>query len=311
MRDVVLLGTACAAGIAIAPGLPVVGLPMSAAAAAGLAFRGRRGMGVFALALGVAIAAVMSPAAVAYAAAGAVAVLLAVTLVPSRSLQLVGAGVAALVAAGAVSADALLARANGTTLAAAVHAQANASMKLLQQAVGTGTDWADGLETARRTIVLLWPSLYFQTAIWTAIFVIVAVGWAARRSGVEIAIPKNRDVDLSGHVLWGLVGGLVLLAAAPFVGEYAGAARAVSYNTLFVVRTLFFVQGLAVFSAVFKVPETGAGKMVGLYAILWIADQFLLVVSLIGMLDFWVNFRRLPRDGSPAPARLEEPPASV
>jgi len=33
-------------------------------------------------------------------------------------------------------------------------------------------------------------------------------------------------------------------------------------------------------------------------------DALTLVVSFIGLLDFWVNFRRLPRDGvTPAPTQ--------
>jgi hypothetical protein len=33
-----------------------------------------------------------------------------------------------------------------------------------------------------------------------------------------------------------------------------------------------------------------------------IVDLFTLAVSLVGLLDFWINFRRLPRDGATPPS---------
>lgn len=306
-----LLGTACVVGVAIAPQLPLVGLPTAAAAAAGLSFRGRRAVSVAVLVMGVVLAAVMVPAYAAYAAAGAAAVLIAVTLLPSRPLPLVGALVTAVVAGGGIGSDALAARSAGSTLVRMLRTQAVVATDALRQMFGSAGDWAEQLEAARKALIMLWPSFYVQTAIWASIFVIAAIAWAAHRTGAPLSVPTNRELDLTGHVLWGLVGGLIALAAAPLFGDGAGTARAVAFNLLFVTRTLFFVQGIAVFSALFDVPKTGFGKMIGLYAALWLLDQFLMVVSLVGMLDFWVNFRRLPRDGSGTPARLEEPPASV
>ena len=301
----------CAAGVLLAPQMPLVGLPVAGAAAAGLAFRGSRGVAVFGLLAGIALAAFSLPASAVFAAAVAVSVFAALALLPARSPQLVGAVVIVLVTAGAVGADVLVARSAGTTLLGAVKEQAAVSTAALQQILGATEEMAAQLKTAQAALLLLWPSFYAQTAVYGAVFLIAAVAWGARRSGLQLEVPTNRELDLTGHVLWGLVVGLIVLAAAPLFSGTATAARAVALNLLFVTRTLFFIQGVAVFSAVFDVPKTGRVKMVVLYGVLWLFDQFLLIVSLIGMLDFWVNFRRLPRDGTSVPARLEEPPTSV
>jgi hypothetical protein len=311
MRDTVLLGIACAAGVVMAPQLPLVGLPTAAAAAAGLTFRGSRGAALLGFAAGIALAALVAPGSALFAASVALAVTVAIALLPSKPVQLVGAIAAVIVTAGAMGADALVARSAGLTLVGAVREQSAAATQALKQVLGSSGGWAEQLNTARAALVMLWPSFYVQTAIFGAIFMIAAIAWAARRSDTPLDVPTNRNLDITGHVLWVFVGGLILLAAAPVFGAQANVARAVAINLLFVTRTLFFVQGVAVFSAVFDVPKTGQPKMVALYATLWLLDQFLLFVSLIGMLDFWANFRRLPRDGSGAPARLEEPPASV
>lgn len=311
MRDTALLGMGCAAGVLLAPQMPLVGLPVAGAAAAGLAFRGNRGVAVAGLAAGVGLAAFALPASAVFAAAVALAVFATIALLPVRSPQLVGALVIVLVTVGAVGADVLVARSAGTTLIGAVKEQAAVSAAALQQVLGATGELADQLKTAQAALLMLWPSFYAQTAVYGAVFLIAAVAWGARRSGSQVEVPRNRDLDLTGHVLWGLVVGLIVLAAAPLFSGTATAARAVALNLLFVTRTLFFIQGVAVFSAVFDVPKTGRIKMVALYSVLWFFDQFLLIVSLIGMLDFWVNFRRLPRDGSSVQARLEEPPTSV
>ncbi len=308
----VLLGTACAAGVVVSSQLPLVGLPVTAAAAAGLAFRGRVAVSVLAAAVGVAAAASVLPVSVAFVAPAAAAILLAVWLLPRRSAQLVALLLTGAIAGGAAAVDILAARSLGQSLMQAVRAQAIIVSEGLKQALGSSASaWTEQLAAARSALVMLWPSFYVQTALFAAVFVIAAIAWAARRSGIVVEVPANRDLDLSVHVLWALVVGLVLLATAPLFGSSAQLARVVGFNALFVARTLFFLQGIAVFSAVFDVPRTGYGKMVALYIVLWVLDQVLLIVSLIGMLDFWANFRRLPRDGSGAPARLEEPPSSI
>lgn len=274
---------------------------MTAAGASVLAYRGRMLAAVAGVLVGVAVLGLVAPVWLVFALPAASAVLLAVALLRTRSAQLVAAALIGVIMAAAVAADALLARAEGLSLVAALRADAAASAAALSESLGTaGQGLTEQIELARATLVTLAPGLYFQTALLGAVLVIAAVSWGARRSGADLGVPRIRDLDLSVHVLWGLLAGLVALAAARIMGDDAATLQAVGINLLFCVRSLFFLQGIAVFSAIFDVPKTGRAKMLVLYFALWVLDQLLLVVSLVGLVDFWANFRRLPRDGATA-----------
>jgi len=312
MRDTALLSVACAAGVVVAPQFPYVGLPVTAAAAAGLAYGGRTVASIGAALIGAALAAAVLPHSAAFAIPVSAAVLLAVWLLRTRSAQFVGLVLTLAIAGGAIAADALSARSVGQSLVEAMRAQAVTLTEGLRQALGpSAANLSDQLATLRPVLASLWPSFYVQSAIFVAVFVIVAIAWAARRSGVEIAVPAAKELDLSVHVVWPFVIGLVAVAAASLPGANTAVARAVGFNALYSVRTLFFIQGVAVVSALFDVPKSGHVKMVALYVVLWVLDQFLLIVSLVGMLDFWANFRRLPREASAKPISLEAPPGSI
>lgn len=299
VRDSALLGVACAAGMVVAQQMPLLGLPMTAAGASVLVYRRHAVPAVLAMALGVALVGALGTPWLAYAVPAAVAVLLVVLELPRRSAQVVAALFIALLIAAAVASDAISARLTGTTLVEALRANAAAAAKALTSALGpSASGLSEQIELARTTILTLWPGFYFQTALFAAVLVVAAVAWGARRAGVATRVPAMRDLDLSGHVLWGLLGALVLLAVGELGVGNAALLRTIGLNLLYCVRALFFLQGLAVLSAAFDVPKTGRVKMVVLYLVLWVIDQVLLVVSLVGLVDFWANFRRLPRDGA-------------
>jgi hypothetical protein len=311
-RDLVLLAVACGAGALVAPLLPYIGLPVAAAAAAGLMYRKRLVVAILAAVLGVAASEIIVPGSAVFAVPAVAAAIAAAWLLRHRSAQFVGLGLSIVVAASAVAADALSARLAGSTLVAGIEEQATVLTNSLKQALGAGASALSAqLATLRSIYVTLWPSFYVQTGVLIAVFVIAAIAWAAKKSGTDVQVPAAKKLDLSVHTLWPLVIGLVSLAAGQFLGVYTTALRALGFNALYVARALFFLQGVAVFSALFDVPKSGRGKMVALYATLWIFDQFLLIVSLVGLLDFWANFRRLHRDGAAEPAGLEEPPGSI
>ena len=68
-------------------------------------------------------------------------------------------------------------------------------------------------------------------------------------------------------------------------------------NLVLCARTLFVLQGLSVSAGVLDRAGVGLGGRILALAALAALDALTLAVSFIGLLDFWVNFRRLPRDG--------------
>ena len=312
MRDSALLGVACVAGMVVAQQMPLLGLPMTAAGASVLVYRKRLLSALLAMTVGVVLVGALGSAWLAYAIPAAAAVLLVVLELPRRGAQAVAALFIGVLMAAAVASDAITARLAGSTLVEALKSNASASAKALTDALGSSASGlSEQIDLARSAIVTLWPGFYFQTALFAAVLVIAAVAWGAARAGVVTRVPKMRDLDLSVHVLWGLLAALVLLAAGEIVGSGGAALRSAGLNLLYCVRALFFLQGLAVFSAVFDIPKTGRVKMVVIYLVLWVIDQVLLVVTLVGLVDFWANFRRLPRDGASATAPEQESAAGL
>ena len=268
MRDTMLLGMACAGGVVISPQLPFIGLPIAAAAATGLAYRGRIVASFVAALIGAAVVGLLLPQAMVFAVPAAAVVLLAVWMLRKHSAQFTASVLTVAIAASAIAADALTASLVGQSLVENLRVSTAAVTELLTQALGSGgSAVGEQLSQLREVIVMLWPAFYVQSAIFGAVFIIAAISWSATRSGVKLEVPAARELDLSVHVLWLLVVGLVALAAAAVLalGQYEQAVRAVGLNALYIARTLFFLQGVAVFSALFDVPKTGYGKMVVLY----------------------------------------------
>jgi hypothetical protein len=71
----------------------------------------------------------------------------------------------------------------------------------------------------------------------------------------------------------------------------------VGLNLVLCARTLFVLQGLSVSAGLLDRAGVGLGGRILALAALAALDALTLVVSFVGLLDFWVNFRRLPRDG--------------
>jgi uncharacterized protein YybS (DUF2232 family) len=292
--------------------MPLIGLPMTAAGASLLAYRGRLVLAIAGIAVGVASIGMLASPWLAYAIPAATAVVIVVVELPKRNTQTLAGLFIVLMMFAAVASDALSASLTGLSLIEALRSDAAASAKALTSALGpTASQLGPQIELARAAIVTLWPGFYFQTALFAGVLVVAAAAWGARRVGIQTRVPAMRDLDLSVHVLWGLLASLVLLAAGQVVGDGGAALRSAGLNLLYCTRALFFLQGLAVFSAIFDVPKTGRVKMIGLYLVLWLLDQVLLVVSLVGMVDFWMNFRHLPRDGGDASGLSERPSAET
>jgi hypothetical protein len=147
------------------------------------------------------------------------------------------------------------------------------------------------------TALLLWPSAYFQTALFTAFLTVAAIAWAARRVGRPLDLPCFSELDLSIHVVWALIGGVVLLAAASLAGD-RGVLFAAGLNLVAGVRALLLLQGLAVASWVMRRFRLGPFARLALLGVLIVVDTLFFFVSVVGLVDMWANFRRLPRGGT-------------
>jgi hypothetical protein len=288
IRDASLLSVAVVLGALMSPQLAVVGLPVAAAGVAGLAYRGKVAFAAVAAALGIGAVAALQRIDVVF-----------VVMLPKRSAQVVGAVLVGVLTLASVAFEEVLARGQGTTLAAATALQMQAVVGELVKALGSSAsaELVSRLKEVAVTMSSAWPATYFESAVVVGVLVIVAIAWAARRAGREVNVPSLSRLDLTPHVLWVFVVGLLFLAASYGAFTVSRTLGVVGLNLVLCARTLFILQGLSVSAGLLDRTGVGLGGRILALAALAALDALTLVVSFIGLLDFWINFRRLPRDG--------------
>ena len=188
----------------------------------------------------------------------------------------------------------------GITLSASISKESQTLVAEMTKAMGASApaETLRALKDAGRLIASAWPSAYFQSAVIVGVLVVVAIVWAARRVERPLAVPPLSRLDLTPHVLWVFVAGLLLLAASYASFAESSVLGVVGLNLVLCARTLFFLQGFSVAAGVLDRAGVGLGGRILALAVLAVLDALTLVVSFTGLLDFWVNFRRLPREGA-------------
>lgn len=160
-----------------------------------------------------------------------------------------------------------------------------------------------------------WPAYLLVTSVAGALLSVWGIGWVGRRAGQELnALPSLERLDLSWHLTWGAIAGLGLLALTKSLGITSGALPTIAWNVMLITRAALFLQGLAVFSGLYHKARIGRfGRTIG-YVFLLITESItpLLIpiglVSITGLVDLWINVRKLPRRGQQPPSvSLEEP----
>ncbi|MBF4509371.1 MAG: DUF2232 domain-containing protein [Aeromicrobium sp.] len=292
---------------------PVLGLPVAAAGLASLVFARRSAM-----------------AAAACVFAGALAALIAhptlyVVVVPiigldvgphapyvfaaltGLSLWLVGPGavalmrtsgpyrtVAALVAGLSLLQAATLsafAAASGMSLSAFI---TSAVSEMAAMAARTGA--LEGMEEA---IVSSMPGLLVAMNGFAAVLVVATVGTIGVRRGADLRpLPPLGQVDLDPRMTILPIVAIALLAAGRMGVPMADTLVGAGANLLVVARWVFFLQGVAAFAGLYDRAGFSRGTRAIGYTLLGVTEALVPLVSLTGLVDVWLNIRRLPRDGA-------------
>lgn len=225
----------------------------------------------------------------------AVAPALAVALL-ARAGKL-GAGTACVVALAAWAAQLGLAEAScmasGTNVTDQVVGLVASSRELFQAAGLDASDW----NTVLWAIGLLWPSAYSTVA---AIQVVCAYAGgafaAARLRDREVEWPSFGEFDLPLWVVAVFVAAVAGFAAWLTRRELVGdAVLMVSGNALLTVRYALAAQGLAVLTRLLQDREVSRWvRVLAAVGGIYLEVRFI-VMSIVGLLDIWANFRRLER----------------
>lgn len=309
--ETLLLVIGCMVAALLVPELPFVGAPLAALALAWLTYQGRVRSAV-ALALVSAVAVALS----------SVQPLIGLIIGPmlllcgpltARALEsrpaarvALGLGLAlAVVWAGSLAADIAL---SGMSPARYYASQLADMTKLTGTMLAAQPADAEAVRALVRMVLELWPAYAAVAAGLTAVLSVASAAMAARWAGKEInTLPKLAELDLSVHVAWPAILGLLLLAAAGFNKTDTAWYAVVGRNLLFVGRALLLAQGLAVFAGLYQRAKIGRfGRFLG-YTVLALTEMLVPLVSLTGLADLWMNIRRIPREAGAATEETQGP----
>ncbi|MGV8084019.1 MAG: DUF2232 domain-containing protein [Coriobacteriia bacterium] len=311
IAEAVPLMVASMLGMALSPVFPYIFLPIAAAGLSGLIFRGRLPLAACAALLGAAGVAVFDPTTIAFVFPVAIALVAAIVLLAKgRNVQGVTAGLIAVIGGGWIASAAIAARAIGTTLPALWNDAIKSIIEEAQTTLGAAASESTiaQLQSWMELLASTWPATYMILGIITAVFVVTTIAWSGRRSPIALDVPLLTRLDLTAHVLWPLIAGVLLVAASYAKVSSAALLGAIGLNLLLCARMFFLFQGLGVMTAVLeKLQVTRTGRVLGIFGFV-ILDVLTFAVSFTGLVDFWFNFRRLPRDGfTPATAEDHTP----
>lgn len=220
-----------------------------------------------------------------------------VALMRRRSALFTAAVVAMAISVLQVGALALLAEGAGLSLQAYV-SDAIAGMVAL----------GAGLADVETSVVMLWPGVAVALNGFTAVLLTAGASViAAGRGAPGNRFPAIATIDLHPLLVVPGIVAIALLAAERLPIEAAPVLGAIGKNTLVVIRWVFFLQGVAVFAALFERGRVGRSFRSFGYMVLGVIEIMFPLVSLIGFTDVWLNIRRLPRENARDGA-VETPP---
>lgn len=293
-RDALLLSVAVVLGVLVPPGLAIFGLPIIAAGIAGLAYRRRLANAAIAVAIGVAGVALVDALDLVYMIPAVAVIAVAVVLLPRIDAQWVGLLLLSVLGIADAAHTRLVLSVDNTT-----------PQQYVTEMVGTiavsGSTAKQNADTIELLLTLL-PMAYFVAGLIAALVVIAAIGWAAKRSDRVLQVPALDQLDLTPHVLWPFIVGVLAMAGSYGGFSYAPTLRSVGLNLVLSTSVLFAMQGVGVFAGVLNRLNVAGIVRVLAWVALAMISVLMPVASFLGLLDFWVNFRRLPRDGSTPPS---------
>jgi hypothetical protein len=144
-----------------------------------------------------------------------------------------------------------------------------------------------------------WPASSFYTMALSTAISVPFIARAGRSLGQTVkTYGPLADLDMSFHLVWPTILGLGLAALGTMWAQAPSLVTLVGQNALMMVRPLLFIQGAAVFAALYRRMKAGrVTTAIGLVLLL-LTELFIPSVSVIGAVDLFINLRKLPRAGA-------------
>lgn len=153
----------------------------------------------------------------------------------------------------------------------------------------------------RPFVSMLWPAFYVGEGFVEAIIAHVGARMALRHEHVQAA-NGFATYDLPLWVLEVLLAGIVCLIVGGIFPPTAAMLYPVGWNVIMVVRFAFAAQGFAVLEWTFEHHGVRIGlQVIAIVALAYVELAFF-VMSIVGVIDVWANFRHLRRAVTPRDA---------
>lgn len=176
-------------------------------------------------------------------------------------------------------------------------------METARVTLGQGIEADMVLRQAEPVFQAIWPVLYVVSATMNVLSAAIGSHLMAARAYGDSRMPSIARYDAP---LWA-VGVLAVSVAGLGVSfspvPYAEVLRTVCATALLSVRMIFTLQGFGVVLCRLNARRAGCFFRVVLLTLLIQLEATLFVVSVVGLIDVWANFRKLPRTGSHARAQ--------
>jgi hypothetical protein len=306
IRNAALLSVATVAAGFLVPVLPYAGLPLAAFALGWLSFRFGHAPAMLLAVSTAGIVAIFGPSLIGTSVFDGVFVavtLLAIGPAAAIALRTYPALNVAAVAAVAITAAFLVAPIGAVTLRESVGAWGQ-----ILDALAASGKVSDPVALKATTTAMLaqmsltWPATSFYTMGIGTVAGVALVSRAGRSLGQDVhRYGPLADTDVSFHVVWPTIIGLGCAAAGSLWSQAPEVVGAVGTNLLMFVRPFLFLQGAAVFAALYQ--KMGAGRFMKImgFVLLALMDTFVPSVSVLGIADVFANLRKLPRAGGGVP----------
>lgn len=183
----------------------------------------------------------------------------------------------------------------GTTLSAVAVSTVDQAVQAVSDTMGL--DIAAQYRQVQPLVLLLWPFAFFIMAGCN----VLAGHAGARLATLGPQNPPQWNVLTFEAPTWSVVAlicGIALFAFAPALGDWAWVAQSCGATVVAAVRFVFMLQGFAVLGWWMNSHHVGCLlRFVVLFLAVDLEASFLLV-SFLGLVDFWANLRHLARGGS-------------
>lgn len=193
----------------------------------------------------------------------------------------------------ALALDAAQAASTGTSISKVI---IDYIFEVVRESAGNDAQTELVLEQVEPVLALFWPLAYMLSGAIDAFAAGVGSHLMSVRTSGDARVPNIARFDAP---LWcvGVLALAILGTGASFLDiPAAEIIRTVCVTVLMSIRFVFAAQGLGVASAVLSRSRLGCIALVPAIIVLFWLETMFMIVSIVGLIDVWVDFRHLRRE---------------